>query len=69
MQKEQEQQIIFLRLPAVLDRVGVKKTKLYGMVKAGEFPKPTKLRGVAVWPDHVVRDWQLSQINAPQGEA
>ena len=38
-----------LPLAAVLDRVGVSKSSLYGMIRAGNFARPTKLGRCARW--------------------
>lgn len=52
----------FLRLPDVLDRIGMKKSKLYDMVKKGEFPAPLKIGDTSVWPDSVVHKWQTEKM-------
>lgn len=46
-----------IRLPEVLNLAGVKKTKLYAMVKAGEFPKPRKAGAVSAWLESEVEAW------------
>lgn len=46
-----------LRLPAVLDRVGYKRSRFLDLVRQGVFPKPVKLGARAVaWPESVVDD-------------
>ncbi|EHJ46927.1 phage transcriptional regulator, AlpA [Solidesulfovibrio carbinoliphilus subsp. oakridgensis] len=46
-----------LRLPAVLDRIGYKRSRFLDLVRQGVFPKPVKLGGRAVaWPESVVDD-------------
>lgn len=41
-----------LRLPAVLDRVGYKRSRFLDLVRLGVFPKPVKLGPRAVaWPE------------------
>ncbi len=35
----------FLRLPAVKDITGLGKTSIYGLIKEGRFPQPTKILG------------------------
>lgn len=54
----------FLRLPDVLDRVGLKRSKFYAMVKKGEFPAPIKIGDTSVWPDSEVREWQQQKMAA-----
>lgn len=47
-----------LRLPAVLDRVGLKKSAFYVLVREGQFPKPVKLSERAVgWKSSDVVQW------------
>ena len=41
-----------LRLPAVLDRVGYKRSRFLDLVRQGVFPAPVKLGARAVaWPE------------------
>lgn len=44
-----------LRLPAVIAAVELKKSSIYGMIRAGKFPKPVVLnvRAVAWRPEDV----------------
>ncbi|WP_367619833.1 helix-turn-helix transcriptional regulator [Caballeronia sp. SEWSISQ10-4 2] len=46
-----------LRLPQVLDMVGPGKTRLYEMMKTGEFPQSRKIRHMSVWVESEVQDW------------
>lgn len=46
-----------LRLQAVMDRTGMKRAKLYGMIAAGKFPQPMKIDGCAVWPASDIDAW------------
>lgn len=62
MGSQQTEDVCFVRLPDVLRRVGVKKTKLYDMVQAGEFPRPVKIGKSSVWPDSVIREWQEEKM-------
>jgi prophage regulatory protein len=59
-----------LRLPTVLDRVGLKRSSVYQMMANGTFPKPIKLGARAVgWPSNSVDTWiaqrteQSCQVN------
>ncbi len=59
-----------LRLPAVLDRVGLKRSSVYQMMAEGTFPKSIKLGARAVgWSSESVDTWitqrteQYCQIN------
>ena len=51
----------FLRLPAVLDRVGLKRATVYKRMKAGTFPEPIQLGPRAVaWDEEAIAAWQAS---------
>ncbi len=51
-----------LRMPQVLDRVGLKKTVIYEQIKAGTFPKPIKLGSASAWPEKEIDTWITTQI-------
>ena len=54
-----------LRLPAVLDRVGIGKTALYAAVRRGDFPRPVRLSKRAVgWRVADVEQWFDSRPQA-----
>lgn len=46
-----------LRMPQLLDRVGLKKTVIYERIKAGTFPKPIKLGSASAWCARDVDAW------------
>jgi prophage regulatory protein len=49
----------FLRLPAVIDLVGIKRTVIYERVKAGTFPPPIQIGARAVaWDAEELAQWQ-----------
>ena len=50
-----------LRMPQVLDRVGLKKTVIYERIKAGTFPKPIKLGSASAWQAHEIEAWIAGQ--------
>lgn len=55
--------IRFLRLPAVMDRVGVKETTIWRLVKRGEFPRPVKVTKYAsAWVESEVNDYMAKLI-------
>ena len=48
----------FLRLPQVLDYVGVSKPTIYRWIKEKTFPEPIKLSPrMAVWKTSDVKEW------------
>lgn len=46
-----------MRLPEVLDRVGLGKTKVYALVKSGDFPAPVKVGRSSLWHTDEVFRW------------
>ena len=53
----------FIRIKRVLERVAFAKSKLWQMVKDGEFPQPIKLSsGTTVWIKEEVDAWIEEQI-------
>jgi len=49
----------FLRLPAVIEMVGIKRTAIYERIKAGTFPAPVQLGPRAVaWDEQELAQWQ-----------
>ena len=63
----------FIRLPEVIDRVGLRRTRIYDLMDSGDFPKCVKLgpplkdpdafdcRRVA-WLEHEVDGWMQGRI-------
>ena len=59
-----------LRLPDVLNRIGLKRTAFYDRVKRGEFPPPIQLGPNSVgWTEGDVEAWITERIAASRGEA
>ncbi|MDW5417468.1 AlpA family phage regulatory protein [Iodobacter sp. CM08] len=53
-----------IRLPAVLEMVGLCRSSFYNKVKEGIFPKPTKLGRVSGWLEGEITDCIYKQVNA-----
>jgi prophage regulatory protein len=53
-----------LRLPAVLERTALSRTRLFELVKAGRFPTPVKLGNstINVWADDEIDAWLRAQF-------
>lgn len=52
-----------LKLPQVQAKTGLGKTRVYGLVKSGDFPKPVRLGKKAVgWVDAEIDDWIRRRI-------
>lgn len=61
-----------LRLPDVLDRIGLRRSRLYDLVARGRFPQPVQLSSRAVaWHESEVDAWcagrPRAQIGKPSG--
>lgn len=51
-----------VRPKATADRMGISKTTLYRLIKAGKFPKPIRISDQATgWPEEVIDAWIASR--------
>ena len=55
-----------IRLPEVLDRVGLKKTAVYKMMAEEEFPRPVKIGTSSAWVEHEITEWIAVRMSARQ---
>ena len=46
-----------LRFPAMQKRVGMGRTAIYELIKAGKFPRPVKVGGASAWIDVEITSW------------
>jgi len=46
-----------LKFSSVLEYVQISKTKLYEMMKKGEFPKPSEVDGCRLWSHEAVQEF------------
>ena len=53
-----------IRLPQVLDRVGLGRAAVYERVKAGTFPAPIKIGAASAWVEEEVDEWIAAQVTA-----
>lgn len=52
-----------LRLPAVKNRTGLSRSKIYELLESGSFPKPVKLSGrLNAWSDHEIDAWIKARL-------
>lgn len=57
-----------LRLPSVCAMVGLSKSQIYRLIRAGEFPAGISLGANSVaWPAERVNAWIAEKISASQG--
>ena len=64
MEGEAMSETRLIRVPAVLERIGFKRAKLYTMIAHGQFPRPIKIGGVAAWKLADVERWIEAQETA-----
>ncbi len=58
----------FLRRPAVESRTGLKRSTLYDLIAAGEFPKPVRLgKRIVGWLTSEVADWERQRVAKRDG--
>lgn len=46
-----------IRLPDVLSRVGLGRSKVYQLIKEGQFPAPVKIGRSSLWLEQGVSAW------------
>lgn len=52
-----------MRMPAVLSRTGLARSKLYELVASDQFPRPVKLSGrLNAWPENEVDAWIKARL-------
>lgn len=51
-----------IRLPVVLQRTGLKRSKLYDLMAQGAMPKPVKIGSCAAWPEPEIEAWIEARI-------
>ncbi len=57
-----------LRLPEVIQRIGLRRTAIYDGIAAGTFPAPVRLTERAVaWPESSIDTWIASRPSAREG--
>jgi Predicted transcriptional regulator len=54
----------FLRLPEVMEKVGLRRTAIYDKINAQDFPPPIKLGNVSVWLESEVDTWINEKVEA-----
>lgn len=47
----------FLRLPQVAEKVGLRRTAIYDLMKKGDFPQAVKIGSMTVWLESEVDGW------------
>ena len=63
MASSPQQLQLFIRLPAVLQKVGMSKSHIYNLMGLGEFPAQIKIsQKISVWVASEIDDWIQEKI-------
>ncbi|CDN91993.1 MULTISPECIES: helix-turn-helix transcriptional regulator [Rhizobium/Agrobacterium group] len=54
----------FIKIDEVESMIGLSQSRVYAMVKGGDFPKPVKLGKASRWSLSAIRKWMAAQIEA-----
>ena len=49
--------MIFLRLSAVMAKIGLQRSAIYARIARGQFPRPIKIGASSVWLESTVEAW------------
>ena len=59
-----------LRLPAVIQKVGLGRDSIYRLARAGKFPKPIKLsEHASAWDEGELENWLAERIAARNSQS
>ena len=65
MASSPQQLQLFIRLPAVLQKVGMSKSFVYDLISQDKFPKPVKVSSrISCWVAAEVDQWVQERIDA-----
>ena len=58
-----------LRLPAVMEMIGLGRSTVYHLVQAKKFPQPTRVAvpKMTVWSSDVIEKWVQTKLNEGRG--
>lgn len=51
-----------MRLPEVEHATGLRRSTLYDLIRAGQFPQPVKLARLSAWPEAEIAAWVAARI-------
>lgn len=67
---QQDAPVEYMRLPKVIELVGLSQSTIYDMASNGSFPKQVKLGGRAVaWVKSEVLQWNRDKLAAARGQS
>ena len=53
----------FLRLPSVIEKIGLSRSQIYKLIQRGDFPEPVKIGPkVSVWIEEKLEVWMDAQV-------
>jgi prophage regulatory protein len=53
----------FLRLPSVINKVGLSRSQIYKLIQQGDFPEPVKIGPkISVWIEEKLEMWMDAQV-------
>jgi prophage regulatory protein len=64
---ETKKQPRLIRLPEVMNKVGLCRTSIYMLIAEGQFPAPRKLGRVSVWVEAEIDQWISDVAGAKEG--
>jgi len=59
----------FVRLPDVINALGISQRTLYDLMRRGQFPKPAKIGKMSVWDESEVVAWQQARLAEREPQA
>lgn len=69
-QQQRKEEIIMtkmLKLPEVLDRVGLSRSMVYRMMSENRFPQVIKICNASRWSEKSIEDWLQTKIKESSG--
>lgn len=57
-----------LRLPEVLERVGLSRSMVYKMMSEDRFPQVVKISKASRWTEQSIEDWLQARIQASSAD-
>ena len=53
----------FVRLPSVIEKVGLSRSQIYKLIQQGNFPEPVKIGPkISVWIEENLEMWMDAQV-------
>jgi prophage regulatory protein len=62
-----EMPVHLLRLPAVKQRTGLSRARIYQLIAVGQFPAQIKYGRSSLWPSNEIDEWVAKTIAVSRG--